>query len=156
MRPTRKSDETGRLACSPRMRRAHPHLFGLAPGGVCRAPDVAIGAVSPYLTFSPLLHPGYGTGRSVFCGTFRRLTPPPCYGASCPMEFGLSSSVRQSADERDRLLHFKLMALNCIIIYLLATLFVPTNIRPHVSQRIILVILRASTTVCAGIVAKHS
>jgi len=29
-------------------------LFGLAPGGVCRAFDVTIEAVSPYLAFSPL------------------------------------------------------------------------------------------------------
>ena len=29
-------------------------LFGLAPDGVCPAPDVAIGAVSSYLAFSPL------------------------------------------------------------------------------------------------------
>ena len=29
-------------------------LFGLAPRGVCRAPDVATGAVGSYPTFSPL------------------------------------------------------------------------------------------------------
>lgn len=29
-------------------------LFGLAPGGVCQASDVATGAVSSYLAFSPL------------------------------------------------------------------------------------------------------
>jgi len=29
-------------------------LFGLAPDGVCRAPDVTIRAVSSYLTVSPL------------------------------------------------------------------------------------------------------
>lgn len=29
-------------------------LFGLAPGGVCQASDVTIGAVSSYLAFSPL------------------------------------------------------------------------------------------------------
>ncbi len=28
----------------------------------------------------------------IFCDTFRRVTPPPRYGASCPVEFGLSSS----------------------------------------------------------------
>lgn len=28
--------------------------FGLAPGGVCPAPDVATGAVSSYLAISPL------------------------------------------------------------------------------------------------------
>ncbi len=29
--------------------------------------------------------------RYIFCGTFRRLTPPRCYLALCPMEPGLSS-----------------------------------------------------------------
>jgi len=38
-----------------RSRRAtSPPLFGLAPGGVCPAPDVTIRAVSSYLAFSPL------------------------------------------------------------------------------------------------------
>ena len=37
-------------------------LFGLAPGGVCRAATVARRAVSSYLTFSPL-PPGPGKGR---------------------------------------------------------------------------------------------
>jgi len=31
-----------------------PSLFGLAPGGVCRAADVAAGAVRSYRTISPL------------------------------------------------------------------------------------------------------
>ena len=30
-------------------------------------------------------------GRYIFCGTFRRLSPPRCYLASCPAEPGLSS-----------------------------------------------------------------
>lgn len=29
----------------------------------------------------------------VFCGTFRRVAPPGCYPASCPMEPGLSSAA---------------------------------------------------------------
>ena len=41
-------------------------LFGLAPGGVYRAPDVTTRAVSSYLTFSPLPP----KGRYLFCGTF--------------------------------------------------------------------------------------
>ncbi len=32
-----------------------PPLFGLAPGGVCRAATVASGAVRSYRTVSPLL-----------------------------------------------------------------------------------------------------
>ncbi|MDZ7377142.1 MAG: hypothetical protein ONB13_11020, partial [candidate division KSB1 bacterium] len=43
------------------------------------------------------------------CGTFRRITPTSCYEASCPVEFGLSSSVRPVADERDRLPYFGMM-----------------------------------------------
>jgi len=34
-----------------------PSLFGLAPGGVCRAADVTARAVRSYRTFSPL--PGH-------------------------------------------------------------------------------------------------
>jgi len=76
-----------------------PLLFGLAPRGVCRASDVAIGAVSSYPTVSPLPgtiafcnplsrlafrpaegfpsagHRGACTGRFVFCGTVRSRKP---------------------------------------------------------------------------------
>ena len=65
-----------------------PLLFGLAPRGVCRAPDVAIRAVGSYPTFSPLPNDadqnrraiGFPlacrrglcvTGGLIFCGTFR-------------------------------------------------------------------------------------
>ena len=61
-------------------------LFGLAPGGVYPATDITTSAVRSYRTFSPL--PNW---RFVFCGTFRRLTPPRCYLAPCPVEPGLSS-----------------------------------------------------------------
>ena len=37
-----------------RLRDLAPSLFGLAPGGVCRAADVAADAVRSYRTFSPL------------------------------------------------------------------------------------------------------
>ena len=61
-------------------------LFGLAPRGVCRAPDVATGAVGSYPTFSPLpaLQPfedvpkvflraitGLLRRRYILCGTVR-------------------------------------------------------------------------------------
>ncbi len=62
-------------------------LFGLAPGGVYPATDVATSAVRSYRTISPLPP----KRRYIFCGTFRRLTPPRCYLAPCPMEPGLSS-----------------------------------------------------------------
>jgi hypothetical protein len=52
--PTRGSRQSV-LANESRTGRAGPPLlFGLAPRGVCRAPDVAIRAVGSYPTFSPL------------------------------------------------------------------------------------------------------
>ena len=47
-RPARKP--TCREPCGP----GAPPLFGLAPGGVCRAADVTAGAVRSYRTLSPL------------------------------------------------------------------------------------------------------
>ena len=56
--------------------------------------------VSSYLTVSPLPAaagrqpkpaPHAARWRFAFCSTFRGLTPPGGYPASCPMEFGLSS-----------------------------------------------------------------
>lgn len=66
-------------------------LFGLAPGGVYPATDVTTSAVRSYRTFSPLPSPPKKLGRSIFCGTFRRLAPPRRYLAPCPLEPGLSS-----------------------------------------------------------------
>jgi len=70
-------------------------LFGLAPGGVYPATDVATGAVRSYRTISPL--PASKDGRYIFCGTFHRLAPSRRYLAPCPMEPGLSSA-RKSGD----------------------------------------------------------
>ena len=82
-------------ACSS-SRAGSPLLFGLAPRGVFRAPDVATRAVGSYPTFSPLpnaLDPirralGFAAGlpprykshrRFIFCGTFRsRAAGCPC------------------------------------------------------------------------------
>ncbi len=68
-------------------------LFGLAPGGVYHALDVTIEAVSSYLAISPLPAPFQRKGRwrCIFCGTFRRVSPPGRYPAPCPVELGLSS-----------------------------------------------------------------
>src|SRR5262249_27049004 len=53
-----------------RLRDLAPSLFGLAPGGVCRAADVAVDAVRSYRTFSPLPRLIRNAPRwSVFCGT---------------------------------------------------------------------------------------
>jgi hypothetical protein len=70
-------------------------LLGLAPGGVCRA------ARSPgrWWSLTPPFHPclcrdacAPGHRRSALCCTFRRVAPPGCYPASCPVESGLSST----------------------------------------------------------------
>ncbi len=47
--------------------------------------------------FTPPFHPFPGCpGWFVFCATFRRVAPPGCYPAHCPMEFGLSSPASTS------------------------------------------------------------
>ena len=71
-------------------------LFGLALDGVYPATAVANGAVRSYHTISPL--PETHPGRYIFCGTFRRLAPPRCYLASCPVEPGLSSTAPPKSD----------------------------------------------------------
>lgn len=105
-------DSAGRLIVS---------LFGLAPGGVCRAgllPDSRCALTAPFhpclCPATPLPSPvgpgrlrrqvrdeaarargGKGvTGPSAvsFCCTFRRLSPPRRYLAPCPVEPGLSSA----------------------------------------------------------------
>jgi len=81
--PTRtaRSGQIPKLSALSR-RNPAPPLFGLAPGGVCRAAGVAAGAVRSYRTFSPLpplrLPPRErgrtDTGRRlVLCGTFPKL-----------------------------------------------------------------------------------
>ena len=81
-RPTR--DSMGRATPRP--------LFGLAPGGVCRATSVAGRPVRSYRTVSPLpVPPRGGHRRSALCCTFHRLAAPGSYPAPCPAELGLSS-----------------------------------------------------------------
>ena len=66
-------------------------LFGLAPGGVCRAgllPDSRCALTAP---FHPCLIP-CGPSAVSFCCTFRQLAPPRRYLAPCPVEPGLSSA----------------------------------------------------------------
>ena len=78
-------------------------LFGLAPGGVYRAPDVTIGtgALLPHRFTLTGGTPSRGISvstrprRSVFCGTFLRVTPTGRYPAPCSLEPGLSSLRRQ-------------------------------------------------------------
>ena len=87
MRPTR--ERCGHTPSVP--------LFGLAPGGVCPATDVATRAVRSYRTISPLPDLAKGLRRCIFCGTFRRLAPPRRYLAPCPLEPGLSSTGEPAA-----------------------------------------------------------
>ncbi len=72
-------------------------LFGLAPDGVYLASHVTMG------TGELLPHPFTLTSslrkrRFAFCGTCLRVTPTGRYPASCPAEFGLSSSAPCAGD----------------------------------------------------------
>ena len=60
-----------------------PFLFGLAPGGVCRAAGVTASAVRSYRTVSPLPSPPVAgrSRRSVLCGTIPGLAPAGRYPA---------------------------------------------------------------------------
>jgi hypothetical protein len=77
-------------------------LFGLAPGGVFRAADVAASAVRSYRTFSPLPDPLRAIGGSfsvaLSVDTPETGAPPRRYLAPCPAEPGLSSPA---ANERN-------------------------------------------------------
>jgi len=63
-------------------RATSPPLFGLAPGGVCRAPRITAEAVSSYLAFSPLPDAAIAASGGVFSVTlsvparFRGARPP--------------------------------------------------------------------------------
>jgi len=77
-------------------------LFGLAPGGVCRAVVVADAAVRSYRTVSPLPRaPKGAVRRSSLCCTFRRLAPPRRYLAPRPVEPGLSSPLARGGCPAD-------------------------------------------------------
>src|SRR5258708_62692 len=85
--PTRTATRTRVGACAP-----VPSLFGLAPGGVCRAVSVAGNAVRSYRTVSPLPRQ-YTTHRG---GLFSvalsvGLPPPDVIRHRLSMEPGLSS-----------------------------------------------------------------
>ncbi len=85
--PTRESARDRRCRTSLRT-----PLFGLAPGGVCRAANCyqSRGALLPHLFTLT------GRGRRyIFCGTFHGLTPPRRYLAPCPKEPGLSSVTQK-------------------------------------------------------------
>ena len=93
-----------------------PFLFGLAPGGVCRAAGVTASAVRSYRTVSPLPSPPVAgrSRRSVLCGTFPELAPAGRYPAPCvhgartfpPQQpFGFAgAAVRPTDGKRDGVL----------------------------------------------------
>jgi hypothetical protein len=66
-------------------------LFGLAPGGVCRAGLLPGSRCALTAPFHPCPHPE-GPLAVSFCCTIRRLAPPRRYLAPCPVEPGLSSA----------------------------------------------------------------
>src|SRR6185312_8802728 len=74
---------------------AAPPLFGLAPGGVCRAVLVAKNAVRSYRTLSPLPRQA---GRFAFCGTVPGVAPAGGYPAPCfhGARTFLSASIRKT------------------------------------------------------------
>ncbi len=115
-------DRTPKYLCAFDAKTFAPSLFGLAPGGVCRAAGVAAGAVRSYRTVSPLPRPlplpppQAGEGRveerrSVLCGTFPGLAPagrypaPFVHGARTFLPGHLSVSagaaVRPTDEDRD-------------------------------------------------------
>ena len=75
----------GRYRGKPDLPRARS-LFGIAPGGACRAGAVASPAVGSYPTVSPLLA-CKARKRSVFCGAFPRVAPAGRYPA--PLSCGV-------------------------------------------------------------------
>ena len=75
--------------------------LGLAPGGVYQAARVTPGA-GGLLHHRFTLTPGRVRGRSVFCGTFPRVTPGRRYRPPCPAEPGPSSTLLADQERRGR------------------------------------------------------
>src|SRR5688572_6771808 len=77
-------------------------LFGLAPGGVCRAGLLPGSRCALTAPFHPC-HASEDRSAVSFCCTFRRLAPPRRYLAPCPVEPGLSSAPARLHDPMTRL-----------------------------------------------------
>ncbi len=84
--------------------RTNGSLFGLAPGGVCRAVECyhPRGVLLPHpfaltLLFRTLTY--FYVRRFTFCCTFRRLAPPRRYLAPYPVEPGLSSRASKCSSD---------------------------------------------------------
>jgi hypothetical protein len=77
---------------------AAPSLFGLAPGGVCRAADVAVSAVRSYRTVSPLPAVAFAKAGGLFSVALSLGSrPPDVIRHRMSMEPGLSSRTHLSA-----------------------------------------------------------
>jgi len=72
-------------------------LFGLAPGGVCRAGLLPGSRCALTAPFHPC-HASEDRSAVSFCCTFRRLAPPRRYLAPCPVEPGLSSAFHEDME----------------------------------------------------------
>jgi len=100
--------------------RSSPSYLALLQTGFAvpaRLPGTAVGS---YPTISPL--PADCTcankiyRRFVFCGTFRRVSPPGSYPASCPVESGLSSNGFGSTRDHLLPLHTPIITFtNCFV-----------------------------------------
>ncbi len=94
-RPTRATGrECPRVTAGASARRRRLPLFGLAPGGVCRAAPVARGAVRSYRTVSPLPS-GVTPSGGLFSVALSLRSPSPAVSRHrIPVEPGLSSNTR--------------------------------------------------------------
>ena len=91
----RHTKESALLRTNSVSRASSPLLFGLAPRGVCRAPDVAIGAVGSYPTVSPL--PSSGAFRNPLARAAFRLSdgfPPDGHRGALHWRFIFCGTVR--------------------------------------------------------------
>src|SRR5690606_9916749 len=73
-----------------------PPYLALLRAGFClppALPPARCALTAPFHPYSPPRLRREG-GRYVFCATFRRVAPPGCYPAHCPVELGLSSHLR--------------------------------------------------------------
>ena len=106
--PAASSGQPGALR---RRANTDPHKGGSPSIWPCSGRGLASRCVSTplvrsYRTISPLV----AWWRPVcFCATFRRVTPPGCYPAPCPVEHGLSSAARPKADDRGRSAHSRII-----------------------------------------------
>ena len=90
---------TARLKRPTRIRRGQRRwipIWSCSEWGLpCRSYYHERGALLPHHFTLTCHQPRLRSGRYIFCGTFRRLTPPRGYLAPCPMEPGLSSALHR-------------------------------------------------------------